>query len=122
MHLLGEEQLELVWRFGLASGRQGDKFTGLNLTTTPAGVPILCDAISWLDCRVEAAWSTGDRTVFLAEVVDADLKGDEKPLTFNRMLTLAPSEKLRELKLAMEHDVALDAEAILSWREMRRSR
>src|SRR5438105_6132875 len=29
LHLLGQRHLEWVWRFGLSSGRQGDKFAGL---------------------------------------------------------------------------------------------
>src|SRR5579859_7129493 len=29
LHLLGERHLEWVWRFGLSSARQGDKFAGL---------------------------------------------------------------------------------------------
>ncbi len=117
MHLLSENQLDLVWRFGLASGRNADKLAGLDTTTTSLGTPVLRDAIGWLDCRVEATLDTGDRTVFLAEVVDADMSRYEKPLTFNRMLTLAPSEKLQELKSAMEHDIEIDHEAIHSWRE-----
>ena len=37
----------------------------------PSGSPILGGAAGWLDCRVEARLETGDRTVYLAEVVDA---------------------------------------------------
>ena len=31
---------------------------------------LLTDAPAFLDCRVEARWDTGDRTVYLAEVAD----------------------------------------------------
>src|SRR5262245_57890902 len=31
LHLLGEAQMELVWRFGLRSGRELDKFAGLSV-------------------------------------------------------------------------------------------
>ena len=55
LHLLGEQHLDLVWRFGLQSGRDVDKFAGLDLSVHgPTGSPILGDAIGWLDCRVEA--------------------------------------------------------------------
>src|SRR5438874_504064 len=62
LHLLGVEHLDWVWRFGLQSGRDGDKFGGLAVETTPAGSPLLVDALAWLDCKVEARLETGDRT------------------------------------------------------------
>ena len=58
-----------MWRFGLRSGRDADKLAGLSMTTATTGSPILTDALGWLDCRVEARLDTGDRTVYLAEVV-----------------------------------------------------
>jgi hypothetical protein len=38
------------------------------------------------------------------------------PLTFKRLLELAPADRLREMKQAMDRDVALDRAAILDWR------
>src|SRR5213078_3800168 len=84
LHLIGEEHLEWVWRFGLASGRDGDKFAGLAVTAGQTGSPLLTGALAWLDCRVEARLETGDRTVFLAEVLaGAGAKGGP-PLTLKR--------------------------------------
>src|SRR5438552_135293 len=37
LHLLAEEQIELVWRFGLESGRDTDKLAGLSVTTAVTG-------------------------------------------------------------------------------------
>src|SRR5262249_38705083 len=67
LHLLGEQHLDWVWRFGLQSGRDVDKFDGLKWTAGPTGSPILADAIGWMDCRVEVRQHTGDRTLYLAE-------------------------------------------------------
>src|SRR5437764_167787 len=69
LHLLGEQHLEWVWHFGLQSGRDVDKFEGLGFRTELTGSPLLDEAIGWLDCRVEARLDTGDRTVYLAEVL-----------------------------------------------------
>ena len=33
MHLVGEDQLDLVWRFGIRSGREVDKLRGLATST-----------------------------------------------------------------------------------------
>jgi flavin reductase (DIM6/NTAB) family NADH-FMN oxidoreductase RutF len=74
MHLVGEDQIEWVWRFGIRSGREVDKLHGLATSTGASGSPILSAAPAWLDCRVEARMDTGDRTVYLAEVLDAGVR------------------------------------------------
>ncbi len=71
LHLLGEQHLDWVWRFGLESGRGKDKLDGLRVRQMSTGSPVLEDAIGWLDCRVETRMETGDRTVYLAEVVQS---------------------------------------------------
>jgi flavin reductase (DIM6/NTAB) family NADH-FMN oxidoreductase RutF len=119
MHLITEDQIDWVWRFGIPSGREVDKLRGFATSTGASGSPILTDALAWLDCRVETRMDTGDRTVYLAEVLDAGcrmLDAGGRPLTFKRLLELAPAERLRELKLGMEHDVEIDRAAILEWR------
>src|SRR4051794_9615620 len=68
LHLLAEEHLDWVWRFGLHSGRDRDKLAGLSTRPGASGAPLLTDALAWLDCRVESRLDTGDRTVYLAEV------------------------------------------------------
>jgi flavin reductase (DIM6/NTAB) family NADH-FMN oxidoreductase RutF len=119
LHLLGEEHLELVWRFGLASGHDVDKLAGLSCTTGATGSPRLDGVLGWLDCRVEGRLDTGDRTVYLAEVVEARVSHVRAPLTFKRALQLATPEQLREMKRLLAHDSALDAEAIHRWRQSR---
>jgi flavin reductase (DIM6/NTAB) family NADH-FMN oxidoreductase RutF len=117
LHLIGEDHLDWVWRFGLQSGRETDKLAGLALETAVTGSPLLTGAIGWLDCRVEARLDTGDRTAYLAEVVAARTIRQDRPLTFQRLLQLAPDEKRRELRASREGDAAIDAAAIRAWRE-----
>ncbi len=120
LHLLGEEHLEWVWRFGLTSGHAGDKFAGLVTRTAGTGSPIVSGAPAWLDCRVEATLDTGDRTVFLAEVLEGNITSAGQLLRVRRMVELAPSEKLAALKEQMARDAAIDATAITAWRQERR--
>ncbi len=115
-HLLAEEHLDWVWRFGLHSGRDSDKFDGLTVTPGVTASPVLPGAVGWLECRVEARLDTGDRTLYLAEVVDARLPRPDPPLTVKRMLQLAPAEELQRLKELMARDSAVDAAAIRAWR------
>src|SRR4051812_8177821 len=44
LHLLDVAQVDLVWRFGLHSGRDGDKLAGLDVRPGPR----LADAPAWL--------------------------------------------------------------------------
>lgn len=117
LHLLGREHLDLVWRFGLQSGRDIDKLAGLTVETATAGAPLLTDALGWLDCRVEERFDMGDRTIYLAEVVAARKISDEPPLTMKQLLQIAPRERLDELSRLRQRDSAIDAEAILTWRK-----
>lgn len=119
LHLIRPEQLDWVWRFGLQSGRDGDKFDGLNVRIGSTGSPLLTDAPAWLECRVEDCLDTGDRTVYLAEVVDGALVADGAVLTMQRLLEQAPPEKLKELKEQLVTDSRADFEAIRAWRTRR---
>jgi flavin reductase (DIM6/NTAB) family NADH-FMN oxidoreductase RutF len=120
LHLIGEQHLSWVWRFGLESGRDADKFQGVPLRAEATGSPLLEDAIGWLDCRVEASLDTGDRTLYLAEVVQSRVTYFGPPLTLKRLLELAPPEHLAELKRQLHDDSSHDADAIRAWRERRR--
>jgi flavin reductase (DIM6/NTAB) family NADH-FMN oxidoreductase RutF len=116
LHLLGEQHLDWVWRFGLESGHGRDKLHGLRLGRARTGSPVLEDAIGWLDCRVEARLETGDRSVYLAEVVQSGVTAFSRPLTFQRLVQLAPPAQLSEMKRQLHHDSEIDAEAIRQWR------
>ena len=116
LHLIGEDQLDWVWRFGLRSGRDGDKLDGLTIETGPTGSPILTDAPGWLDCRVEKSIDTGDRTIYLAEVVASRLSSDRALLTVAQLRQRADAERRVEMTHQRESDSILDAEAIREWR------
>jgi len=116
MHLIDENRVDWAWHFGLPSGREADKFRDMKTHVGISGSPILTGALAWLDCRVEATLDTGDRTIFLAEVIDASITQTAEPLTFSRLRELAPADKLDQMKHALERDVDLDRAAIDNWR------
>jgi flavin reductase (DIM6/NTAB) family NADH-FMN oxidoreductase RutF len=122
LHLVDEAEIDWVWRFGIPSGRDVDKFHGLTTSAGASGSPILAGAPAWLDCRVESRMDTGDRTIYLAEVLEARKERGVRPLTINRLLSLAPPERLHEMKQALEHDIELDRAAILAWRREKAGR
>jgi len=116
LHLLWPDQLDLVWRFGLNSGREVDKFAGLSWETSPLGNPRLSGTLAWLDCRVESIQDIGDRTLFVAAVEHAAAAGHSVPLSVNRLYYEAPDDKREQLDRMYRHDGRVDAEAILGWR------
>jgi flavin reductase (DIM6/NTAB) family NADH-FMN oxidoreductase RutF len=120
MHLIDETQLDLVWRFGLQSGRDVDKFAGLAFRAGATGSPLLPEAAAWVDCRVESKMDSGDRTVYLVAVADGRLERATPILTSNRLFAIAPPDKRAIMDEQYKHDARLDAIAIQRWRDDRR--
>ncbi|MFY9973300.1 MAG: flavin reductase family protein [Chromatiaceae bacterium] len=116
VHLLRADDLGAVWRFGLASGHDTDKLSGLPDQRTPDGNPLYPEALAWLDCRVEARMDTGDRTLYLTEVSGGAVLAKGPALTVGTLLRDAPADRLAELDRLYRADQALDSAAILAWR------
>lgn len=117
LHLLDPSQTDLVWHFGLQSGRDVDKLADVNWHAAGSGAPFLSDALARLDCRVESRFSIGDRSLYLAEICSAEYPDDLRPMTLHQLLASAPKDKLAVLKQQMDEDAAKDAALIRAWRE-----
>lgn len=119
LHLFTERQLDWVTRFGLHSGRDVEKLSGLEIQTSATGSPILSEALAWLDCRVEASLDTGDRTFYLAQVVEASPIRAGKPLTVQQAFSQLSAEQLDQMQQLLKRDREVDAQAIEQWRASR---
>ena len=85
INVLTGEQVELAKRFGYKSGRQIDKFAGLNWITAVTGAPILPQAYAYLDLKLVHSFVAGDHTLFVGEVVAAKiLHPQSQPLIFKK--------------------------------------
>lgn len=118
VHLLAAEQFDLAWHFGSQSGTELDKFKGTDWTPGKTGSPILSAAPGWMECRIESRLDTGDRTLYLAEVIGGDQSRPFTPLTQRQFLGQASPEQLSKLKSQMSSDGSIDAAAISEWREL----
>ncbi|MDB5391555.1 MAG: hypothetical protein JWM11_7201 [Planctomycetaceae bacterium] len=116
VQLLSADQFELAWQFGSQSGREIDKFSQLDWSPGVTGSPLLRAAAGWLECRIESRLDTGDRTLYLAEVVAGDLLQPFTPLTQRKFLSESSPEQLAKLKSDMSADATADAAAIHAWR------
>lgn len=75
VNFLAPDQLDLIWRLGMRSGRDGNKLADVDYAAGVTGSPILAGGFGYLDCRVVNAMDGGDMTAFLADVVDGDTRG-----------------------------------------------
>jgi flavin reductase (DIM6/NTAB) family NADH-FMN oxidoreductase RutF len=70
LHLLRDDQFELIYRLGFASGRTLDKLAGVPHRLGTLGVPVLDDCYAHFECRVANVMDTGSSTLFLGDVVE----------------------------------------------------
>lgn len=117
MHLLAEDNLDLVWHFGLETGRHRDKLDGFDTISGSTGSPLLESTVGWLDCRVETKLDIGDRTLFVLDVVEGMVRNFAPPLTTRRLMELAPSARLTQLQRSRHQHSYLETEALRQWRE-----
>lgn len=71
----------LIGTFGFQSGKNIDKFEGVK-AITDEGVSVVADACSYFVCKVIDKMETATHTVFLGEVIAADVLKEEPPMTY----------------------------------------
>ena len=117
LHIVGQDQAEWVARFGLQSSANGiDKFSGIPTRTAMTGAPILSQALLWMDCRVETSLNTGDRTLYVAEVVTSGSQPHGEPARLQEIMPRLTAEQRAEARQQLDHDIQIDAAAIQAWR------
>ena len=88
LSILSSQQNEIASFCGSRSGREVDKIKALNLQTIPSEavkVPRIAGCLANLECKVVAQYPAGDHTLFLGEVVAADVApGEAAPLVMYR--------------------------------------
>jgi flavin reductase (DIM6/NTAB) family NADH-FMN oxidoreductase RutF len=70
LHLLRDDQFELIHRLGFTSGRARDKLDGVPHRLGTLAVPVLDDCYAHFECRVANVMDTGSSTCFLGDVVE----------------------------------------------------
>ncbi len=81
--LAQEVPLSLIGQFGFKSGREVDKFAGVNYKLTQGGVPYVTDHIlAYLEAKVIQEVDAGTHTIFIGEVTDAEVLKEGTPMTY----------------------------------------
>ena len=83
VNVLAAEQRDLASRLGSASAAAAPaKLAGTPTRRGPTtGVPVLAQALGWLECRLVATMPAGDHTLVLGEVVEAGVEREGTALT-----------------------------------------
>ncbi len=81
--LAKETPLNFIGGFGFKSGRDVDKFAGINFKTGTTGAPIVVDnSLAYLEAKVIAQYDVYTHTIFVGEMVDADIIKEGEPITY----------------------------------------
>ncbi|MFC2039641.1 flavin reductase family protein [Chloroflexota bacterium] len=75
--------MEFIGRFGFHTGRVTDKFQGINYRIGTSGAPVVLDhAVAVFEAKVTNFVDVGTHTVFIGEVVNADIVSHETCMTY----------------------------------------
>ncbi|MEC9488296.1 MAG: flavin reductase [Halanaerobium sp.] len=79
-----ETPMELIGRFGFRSGRDIDKFKDINYRLGVNKLPVVLDnTLAYLYIKVNQAVDAGSHTVFIGNLVDAEIAGKPgEPMTY----------------------------------------
>jgi flavin reductase (DIM6/NTAB) family NADH-FMN oxidoreductase RutF len=83
LSVLRAGQRDVAEKLGRASAGAPHALKGIKTKPAPAsGVPVLADALAWVECRVVATLPSGDHTLVLGEVLEAGVEHEgAQPLT-----------------------------------------
>ena len=71
----------LIGHFGFQSGRDVDKFDGIDYSIKEF-LPVINDSCGYIVCKVIDKMETSTHTVFLGEVLDGDVAGSSPAMTY----------------------------------------
>jgi flavin reductase (DIM6/NTAB) family NADH-FMN oxidoreductase RutF/rubredoxin len=81
--LAQDTPLSFIGNFGFKSGRDIDKFKGIDYTTQETGVPIVTDnAVAYLEAKVIGQTDAVTHTVFIGQVIGAEVVKEGEPMTY----------------------------------------
>jgi len=75
--------LSFIGNFGFKSGRDTNKLEGINYITGETQAPIVTDnSLAYLEVRVTQEVDVGTHTIFIGELVGADVLKEGEPMTY----------------------------------------
>lgn len=76
--------MTFIGLFGFKSGRKINKLQDVKTTTGTTGAPIIMDySVGYLEAELISELDCGSHTIFVGRVVDADVTGNDEPMTYD---------------------------------------
>lgn len=76
--------MKLIGNFGFKSGREIDKFQGVNYKIGKLGVPIVLDyTTGYFELEIISQTDVGSHTLFIGKVVEAQVCNEDEPMTYS---------------------------------------
>ena len=79
VNLLPREAMPVVGKFKIPDWKH--KFDGVDFDLSPQGIPVIREAVGYLDCVVERAIETGDHTLFIGRITGGGLRNEADALS-----------------------------------------
>ncbi len=100
--------LDFLGPWGFKSGKEINKFDGVNYKLAKSGSPVLLDkTIAYFDCKVVDSMDVGSHILFIGELMDYELLNDDAiPLTYDyyRKVIKGVSPKNSPTYLGSQHE------------------
>lgn len=102
MHMLSadpdeiERSMEILMVLGGSSGRDDDKISKLRTTVGVTGVPVLLHAHSYVECRVTGSLDNDENTIFVGDVVGAEVFSSGQRLRIGEAWGKLPEEWIEQ--------------------------
>jgi len=77
VNLWDSDDTRIFVKFSKPATREGSTLNGRPVRLGRTGTPIFEEAIAWIDCEVRSSVDLGTHTLFVGEIVDADVRDDE---------------------------------------------
>ena len=105
LNFLRPDQLDLIKEFGLVSGRDKDKLSGVDYQLKSSGSPVFQECWAYLDCRVVNAMDGGDMTCFLGEVLEGNTVSQGEPLYWRDAARQLPAQVMEEWDRKIKQEI-----------------
>jgi len=78
-----ETPMNYIGRFGFKSGRDIDKFEGVNYKLGKTGAPVVPEySVAYLEAEVADIVDIGTHTIFIGRIIDSKKLSDDEPMTY----------------------------------------
>lgn len=81
LNLLGKDQADLARKLVKSKHRVGDKLSEISHTEEVTGAPLLEGCLGFVECRLVTLVKTGDHAIAIGEVVNAEQRSKDVPLS-----------------------------------------